>query len=104
MELNDHDRNAVNILCRMRKTEIAGHYICNHNLSIVIATAPLKSSVDNLSTRLACCFIPTYESLLVDLDDGRTTDPTVVCDFIALAMKNERNIIIYVTFKSAQKS
>ena len=88
--------NALNIPCGLGKTVIAGHYLKYLAKPLIIAIAPLKSTVQNLK-RLQS-FLPSYTALLVDSD----TDGTTNVEEIRKHLKGEGPRIIYTTFKSAE--
>jgi superfamily II DNA or RNA helicase len=96
LEKDSDGINALNIPCGLGKTVIAGHYLKRLSKSLIIAIAPLKSSVENLK-RLNN-FLPTYKTLLVDSDIGGTTDVGEIRRFIG----QDYPRIIYSTFKSAE--
>jgi superfamily II DNA or RNA helicase/DNA gyrase inhibitor GyrI len=95
--LNCNGLSALVKPCGTGKTTISGYVLKNKKPHLIIAIAPLKSSVENLEDRLPC-FLPEYKRLLVDSDYGGTTDEKEIMDFLAI----DKPRIIFSTFKSTQ--
>ena len=88
---------ALQLFCGGGKTLIAGHALRRRDDALVVAIAPLKMSVDQLRTRLAP-FLSRHEVLLVDSDDGGTTD----LEEVRAAVRRAGRLVIFSTFKSAE--
>ena len=92
-----HGLICLNIPCGLGKTLIAGHHIKCVGPKLIVAIAPLRESVRNLKERLGC-FFKDYKVLLVDSDEGGTTDNDDVTKFLESDTEYK---IIYSTFVSA---
>lgn len=66
---------------------------------IIIVIAPLKISVDNLRNNF---HLDNYNNLKVDSDYGGTTNEIEVKAFLDDNIRNNNNIVIYSTYKSAK--
>ena len=95
------NRKALQLFCGGGKTLIAGHALRRRDDALIVAIAPLKMSVDQLRTRIAP-FLPRHEVLLVDSDDGGTTDLEEVRAAVARVRDGEGRMAIFSTFKSAE--
>ena len=95
------NRKALQLFCGGGKTLIAGHALRRRDDVLVVAIAPLKMSVDQLRTRIAP-FLPRHEVLLVDSDDGGTTDLEEVRAAVARVRAGAGRLAIFSTFKSAE--
>jgi len=93
----DENRMALLLFCGGGKTLVAGHALRRMDFALYVAIAPLKLSVDQLRTRLAP-FLPNHEVLLVDSDEGGTTD----LEEVRAAVNSGKNLAIFSTFKSAE--
>ena len=94
-------RLALQLFCGGGKTLIAGHVLRRRDhaqhVALVVAIAPLKMSVDQLRTRLSP-FLPQHTVLLVDSDEGGTTD----LEEVRAAVHAGGKLAIFSTFKSAE--
>ena len=91
------NRKALQLFCGGGKTLIAGHALRRRDDALIVCIAPLKMSVDQLRTRLAP-FLPRHKVLLVDSDDGGTTD----LEEVRAAVQRAGRMAIFSTFKSAE--
>ena len=91
------NRKALQLFCGGGKTLIAGHALRRRDDETIVCIAPLKMSVDQLRTRLAP-FLPHHRVLLVDSDEGGTTDLDEVCAEVS----REGRLVVFSTFKSAE--
>ena len=96
------DRRALQLFCGGGKTLIAGHALRRRDDAMVVCIAPLKMSVDQLRTRLSP-FLPRHRVLLVDSDEGGTTDlEEVRAAVLHAAQEEDGRLVIFSTFKSAE--
>ena len=98
------NRKALQLFCGGGKTLIAGHALRRRNDTLVVCIAPLKMSVDQLRTRLVP-FMPNHEVLLVDSDDGGTTDLEEVRAVVGRALGERAGsgrLVVFSTYKSAE--
>ena len=98
-------RMALQLFCGGGKTLIAGHALRHRDDALVVCIAPLKMSVDQLRTRISP-FLPRHRVLLVDSDEGGTTDLEEVRAAVARVTEEagdgERRLVVFSTFKSAE--
>ena len=100
------NRKALQLFCGGGKTLIAGHALRRRDDALVVCVAPLKMSVDQLRTRLVP-FLPNHEVLLVDSDEGGTTDVDEVRAAVGRARRGEEGddpgrLVVFSTYKSAE--
>jgi superfamily II DNA or RNA helicase/stalled ribosome alternative rescue factor ArfA len=97
-EENQHNRKVLELFCGGGKTIIAGHVLKRTSYDLILCIAPLRVSVEQLKTRLTP-FIPSYEVLLVDSDEGGITD----VDKVKYIIENRtKPMVIFSTFTSTE--
>ena len=100
LDENAANRKALQLFCGGGKTLIAGHALRRRDDAIIVCIAPLKMSVDQLRTRIAP-FLPRHEVLLVDSDDGGTTDLEEVRAAVGRVSEGRR-LAVFSTYTSAE--
>ena len=85
-----------NMCCAFGKTLVLGHHLeQSPEYSVIVCLAPLKAHVKNLEDRILP-FLPEYASILVDSDQGGTTNP----DEIKIYLHKYSQVVIFTTYKS----
>jgi superfamily II DNA or RNA helicase len=97
-EDNTENRKVLELFCGGGKTVIAGHVLRNKLYELVICIAPLRASVEQLKTRLTP-FLPLYDVLLVDSDEGGITDIETLREKLE---ERTKPTIVFSTYKSTE--
>jgi superfamily II DNA or RNA helicase len=94
----------VNCPCGTGKTKICEEHLVHIQPDMIIAIAPLKMHVQQLMARLKPHLENNYNYnfILVDSDDGGTTNIRRISQLIKFATKNKRKVCICSTFVSAE--
>ena len=91
----------VSMPCGSGKTLIACNHIRSLNPDLIIAAAPLKTSVDNLMNPFSD-FFPDHIKILVDSDKSGTTNRTEIISNLTNLANGNKKVIIFVTYHSLE--
>jgi len=91
-------KTVLNLTCALGKTVIMGNIAAKKQPRCILAMAPIRSEVANLYERLPA-FLPGYETFLLD-SDGSTDLSSLLCK-VQDCIDNDKNLIIFTTYKSA---
>jgi superfamily II DNA or RNA helicase len=80
--------------CGLGKTVIIGNYLKNQSYKHIFFLSPLRQQTKQSKERIEK-FIPQYMSLLVDSDNGGTTDETYIFDMI-----EKQSCFLSITYES----